>query len=152
MQSGTEFSVTDSAGTYDPNQDGRTGIDRVPYTGQGSINNAITHKTNPADGYLTTSDFAPYTCPATMHYGLWCDPPAGRNALAGPGDVNVDLGVSKHILVTEGKQFTLQAAFFNLFNHTNFSNPVSDINSGQFGKSQSDAGPRVGQLSVRFDF
>lgn len=152
MQSGTEFSVTDSSGTYDPNKDGRTGIDRVPYTGQGSINNAITHKTNPADGYLIASDFTPYTCPATLHYGLWCDPPAGRNALTGPGYVNVDLGVSKRIMVTEGKQVTLQAAFFNLFNHTNFVNPVSDINSGEFGKSQYDNAPRIGQLSVRFDF
>lgn len=165
MASGSAFTVIDSSGSYDPNKDGRTGIDRAPYIGNGSVKNAITHKTDPADGYLLSADFAgganpqapsgsnpAYACPATEHYGLWCDPPVGRNSLYGPRDFNVDMGVAKRILVTEGREFTLQASFFNLLNHTNFSNPVSDVNSGDFGKSQSDAGPRVTQLSLRFDF
>jgi hypothetical protein len=56
---------------------------------------------------------------------------------------------------------TFEANFFNIFNHPNFGNPVHDFNAsshvdtsnGQFiGQSSSDAGPRVTQLSLRYDF
>jgi hypothetical protein len=158
MSSGSPFSVGNSDSTYDPLQDGVTGtLNRTQYIGTGKYRNAITHKTNPADGYLIGNDFAggvnpSYTCPASSHYGLWCTLPIGRNAFYGPRDYNVDLGVSKRFHITEAQLVTFQTSFFNLFNHTNFSNPVSDVNSSYFGLSQGDAGPRVTQMSLRYDF
>jgi hypothetical protein len=163
MTSGTPFSITDSNGSYDPNKDGRTGIDRAPYIGSGKPSRAITHKTDPADGYLIPGLFAggttaagvqvpAYTCPGTINFGLFCDAPMSRNNIYGPKDYNVDLGVSKRFFVTETQRVTFQASFFNLFNHANFANPVADVNSSAFGQSQSASDPRITQLSLRYDF
>ena len=153
MQSGSPFSVVDSAATYDPNRDGRT-VDRAVYIGTGSYKSAIFHNPRPTGpGYLNVKQFAAYTCPATVNMGLWCDPPMSRNAFYGPGFWNVDAAVSKRFYVTETQHVTAQAAFFDAFNHPQFANPVSDIsNPSQFGWSQSTGNPRVTQLSLRYDF
>jgi hypothetical protein len=152
LQSGTPFTPYDS-GNYNPIKDGRSGIDRTVYKGTGSVKNAITHDSSPATGYLkprSSGDyFGPYTCPAGK---LWCDPPAERNGITGPALKDLDLGVSKSIKTFEHQGFTLAGNFFNIFNHTNFSNPNADANSSNYGKSLSDAGPRVTQLSLRYDF
>jgi hypothetical protein len=157
MQSGTPFSIVDSASTYDPNKDGRL-LDRAVYTGTGGYKNAIMHNPRPGSGgYLSAKQFAPYACPATVNMGLWCDPPMSRNAFYGPGYWNADVAVSKHFDVTESQHVIAQVAFFNAFNHPNFANPVSDINSPTFGTSQQinpgqSQGMRVTQLSLRYEF
>jgi hypothetical protein len=148
LHSGSPFSVYDSDGSYNPIKDGRTG-DRAVYVGSGTQTNAITHSQEPSNGYLKPGSYAAYTCPAGQ---LWCNPPAERNALTGPVYEDLDLGVLKHFAVTERSGFTFEGNFFNLFNKANFSNPVADINNGNFGLSLSDAGPRVTQLSLRYDF
>ena len=148
LHGGTPFSVDDSAGSYNPIKDGRTG-DRAVYAGTGSQTNAITHSQAPSDGYLKAGSYAPYTCPAGQ---LWCNPPAERNALTGPAYKDLDLGVLKRFPVNERSGFTLEGNFFNFFNHANFNNPVADINNGAFGLSLGDASPRITQLSLRYDF
>jgi hypothetical protein len=87
-----------------------------------------------------------------VNQGLWCEAPASRNAFYGPSFFNVDLGVSKRFPIWEAQTVTFQASFFNLLNHTNFANPVSDLNSAQFGASTATADPRITQLSLRYDF
>ena len=153
LQSGSPFSVADSAGSYDPNKDGRLD-DRPVYVGPGSYKSAIFHNVRPSGHpYLTAKQFQPYTCPATVNQGLWCDPPMSRNAFYGPGYWNVDLAISKRFFVTEVQHFTAQVAFFNTFNHPQFGNPSSDINNPTtFGFAQSTAPPRNTQLSLRYDF
>jgi Carboxypeptidase regulatory-like domain/TonB dependent receptor len=154
MNSGSPFSVYNSAGDYNPLKDGVfSSVNRVPYAGNGNQKNAIHHNVNLANGgYLLPTDFPNYTCPANINHGLWCEAPAGRNSFYGPSNYNVDMGVSKRFPIFETQQITFQASFFNLFNHTNFANPVSDLNNGQFGQSTSAADPRVTQLSLRYDF
>jgi hypothetical protein len=161
LHSGTPFTPTDGSGSYNPIKDGRTGIDRTVFYGTGSPKSAITHSRSPASGYLKTPTlsstggllpgdyFGPYVCPAGK---LWCDPPVGRNSLTGPAYKDVDLGFSKRFAVTERSGFTLNGSFFNLLNHTNFSNPNADINSPNYGRSLGAGLPRVTQLSLRFDF
>lgn len=161
LHSGTPFTPSDGNGSYNPIKDGRTGIDRTVYYSTGSPKNAIDHSRSPANGYLKApvksssgaflpgDYFGPYTCPANE---LWCNPPVGRNSLTGPAYYDVDLGVSKRVMVTERSGFTLAGSFFNLFNHTNFSNPNADINSANYGLSLSSGSPRVTQLSLRYDF
>jgi hypothetical protein len=129
----------------------------VVYVGPGGQSGAYTGgSASPnGNGYIKYNDFADYVCPATVNQGLWCDPPMGRNAFYGPGFVNLDLGASKHIAIKQFGSFTLQASLFNAFNHPVFSNPVSNLNSGQaeFGKSfGTQNGSRVTQLSARYDF
>ncbi len=154
LQSGAPFNLIDTG--HDPNRDGRL-VDRPQFALNGSVKNALTHA-NPANGYLKTGSFVPvgiqyapnsYEC---ANGQLWCDSPLGRNVLTGPRNINADFGVLKHFKVLEAQTITFEANFFNLFNHPNFANPVGDINSGAFGLSQSDAGARVTQLALRYDF
>jgi hypothetical protein len=159
LQSGSPFSIIDSSATYNPNRDGRPGYDRAVYVGPGSYNSAIQHNARPTGpGYLNVKQFAAYTCPTSVNFGLWCDPPMSRNAFYGPGYANVDVAVSKRISLAEKQRLIGQVAFFNALNHPNFGNPQSDINNpSQFGLAQytnsgQSTGSRVTQLSLRYEF
>jgi hypothetical protein len=68
-----------------------------------------------------------------------------RNQYFGPGLVNFDLGVQKNFPISS-ERFKLQfrADLFNLFNHTNFSNPIATYTSSSFGKITSTVGSATG--------
>ena len=70
----------------------------------------------------------------------------------GPGIINTDFGLGKRIPITESKAIQIRAEFFNIFNHTNFNNPVGNIASSQFGEVTSAQAPRIGQISAKFIF
>jgi hypothetical protein len=77
----------------------------------------------------------------------------GRNVLRGPSQSNVDFSVGKQFWLTESKELQFRADFFNLLNHANRDNPISDISTGDFGKILSfSSSPRIIQLSLRFNF
>jgi outer membrane receptor protein involved in Fe transport len=76
----------------------------------------------------------------------------GRNAVEGPGYVDWDFSAFKNIPLTESKELQLRGELFNFLNHTNFRLPVSDIESPTFGQIQSDVGPRVIQVALKFLF
>lgn len=65
-----------------------------------------------------------------------------RNQFRGPGYFNTDLSLTKAVKVPGWEQanFNFGAQFFNLLNHTNFSNPTNNLASSSFGKIQSDVG------------
>jgi outer membrane receptor protein involved in Fe transport len=79
---------------------------------------------------------------------------AGRNMVTGPGYANWDFSAFKNIRVTESKQFQLRAEFFNLFNHTNFRLPDSDISSpaSVYNHIQAALPPRLIQVALKFLF
>ncbi len=56
-----------------------------------------------------------------------------RNTFRGPHYFNSDLSILKNIRLTENVNLGLGANAYNIFNHPNFANPVSDVSSGQFG-------------------
>jgi hypothetical protein len=70
----------------------------------------------------------------------------------GPGITNTDLGLSKSTRIKEGVALLFRAEFFNTFNHANFSNPVGNITSGNFGNITSAGSPRIGQLAAKVTF
>jgi Carboxypeptidase regulatory-like domain/TonB dependent receptor/TonB-dependent Receptor Plug Domain len=95
----------------------------------------------------------------------------GRNVLRGPKQTNVDFSIIKRFPIRESKNIEFRAEFFNLFNHVNFANPISnfnafassngsiDLNSGQiinpgdFGRITSTSNnPRLIQLALKFNF
>jgi len=76
----------------------------------------------------------------------------GRNVVQGPGYTNWDFAAVKNFRVTEGKEFQFRGELFNFLNHTNLRLPVSDIASPNFGMVQSDMGPRVIQVALKFMF
>jgi hypothetical protein len=63
----------------------------------------------------------------------------GRNCLRGPSQVNVDLAINKRFPVRESSSFDFRAEFFNLFNHVNLANPISDLNAVVSSGGSSDA-------------
>src|SRR5947209_2593788 len=53
----------------------------------------------------------------------------GRNVLRGPKQTNVDFSIIKRFSFGESKNLEFRAEFFNLFNHVNFANPISNFNA-----------------------
>jgi hypothetical protein len=94
----------------------------------------------------------------------------GRNVLRGPRQINVDFSLIKRFPVGEAKSVELRAEFFNLLNHVNFANPISNFNavpsaslnpnSGQITGNPGDFGriiatsnnPRLIQLALKLNF
>jgi hypothetical protein len=88
-----------------------------PYGGSG-FTPGPTHWLNP-----TSFNVIPYTF-GTEH----------KDDLVGPPYKDVDFNAFKDFPLHDQTKLEFRAEFFNLFNHTNFSNPVNDINAGaQFG-------------------
>ncbi|HZQ92505.1 MAG TPA: carboxypeptidase regulatory-like domain-containing protein [Terriglobales bacterium] len=77
----------------------------------------------------------------------------GRDAFEGPALFNVDFAVQKNVPMGEQRRFEFRSEFFNLFNHTNFSNPNSTLSSPLFGKILGTAtNSRQIQLGFKFYF
>lgn len=77
----------------------------------------------------------------------------GRNVLRGPSQSNLDLSVGKRFSLTESKAVEFKVDFFNLLNHPNRDNPVSDISTADFGKILSfSSSPRIVQFALKFSF
>jgi len=66
-----------------------------------------------------------------------------RNAFRGPSYFDSDFSIVKKTAIPHWERGSLQIGFqfFNVFNHPNFSNPVSDIASGAFGQIVSQVNP-----------
>jgi hypothetical protein len=76
----------------------------------------------------------------------------GRNVFHGPGTLNTDIRLQKRIRITEGQSLLFRAEAFNLFNHTQFFNPNSSINSTTFGRVTTARDPRLMQLELQYRF
>jgi len=59
----------------------------------------------------------------------------GRNTFRGPGFQNWNFSMMKKIAIKEDLQLQVRSDFSNLFNHTNFTNPVAVMNSATFGQN-----------------
>jgi hypothetical protein len=77
---------------------------------------------------------------------------AKRNLAVGPAFWQVDMALSR--LIPVGTQrLELRFETFNLFNTFNWGNPVTNFNSGAFGRITTQAGaPRILQFGVKYDF
>ncbi len=84
----------------------------------------------------------------------------GRRSIYGPGLWQVDMSLSKNLMLTEGgTRIQLRVDLFNAFNHTNFAGldtntrgGGSDAIRGGFGRITSTRPGRETQLSLRIDF
>ena len=79
----------------------------------------------------------------------------GRNTFRGPGFDNQNLSISKKIAITERIAIGLRGDFIDLFNHRNFANPVSTLNSPVFGQNTATLNDPSGRsilLSARVTF
>ncbi|PYS58394.1 MAG: hypothetical protein DMF74_23955, partial [Acidobacteria bacterium] len=95
----------------------------------------------------------------------------GRNVLRGPRQTNVDFSIIKRFPISESKNIEFRTEFFNLLNHVNFANPISNFNAvpssnispttgqiinnnpGDFGRIISTSNnPRLIQFAVKLNF
>ena len=74
----------------------------------------------------------------------------GRNVLRGPRQTNVDFSVIKRFPIKESRNIEFRAEFFNLFNHVNFANPLSNLNA--VSSSGGSIDPNTGQVTRPGDF
>jgi hypothetical protein len=77
----------------------------------------------------------------------------GLSSIFGPTFFNVDFSTLKRTRITENINVEFRAEIFNLFNTVNFDNPVTDINSSNFGRITGIVGrPRLMQFGLRLNF
>jgi hypothetical protein len=74
----------------------------------------------------------------------------GRNVLRGPRQTNADFSIVKRFPFGESKNIEFRAEFFNLFNHANLANPISDLNA--VSSSGGSIDPNTGQIINPGDF
>lgn len=163
VQSGTPFSVLDSAGGQAFLAAGSSPVGASLASGfsvsQGNSTGSIHSRLN---GYLNpaafTADPLMYpTDPLSTGFG-----DLGRNVYRGPTEQNWDFSLIKHFKLTERNDVRFTADFFNIWNHASFANPaVTDIetylanptSSSPFGKIVNTIGtPRLIQFSLRWAF
>jgi hypothetical protein len=76
-----------------------------------------------------------------------------RNSIKGPGFWTVDVALSKQVSTGASRTLELRVESFNLFNTFNWGNPVTNFNSGSFGRITSMTGaPRIMQFGVKYGF
>ena len=108
------------------------------------------------NSYFDTTAFVPACNGTTCAAGDFGNVP--RNPMRGPGQSNLDFSIVKFIPVTEHQRIEFRTEFFNIFNHTNFANPVSvkgtsAAPNANFGKILSTStGPRVIQFAFKYNF
>ena len=136
VTTGTDTANTSSSGTYRPD------LLHTPTEdcGRGHLIGCI----DPTA--FTVADLYPIT-PTNYAYGN-----AGRNLLHGPGAETVNLSVFKNFPLKERLKLQIRFESFALFNHTNFSNPSSTINTSSFGNITSASGNRNIQLGAKLQF
>jgi len=163
LQAGMPFTVTDNG----PDTSGfNQAISGISPQGENRPNliktGPLPQQNGNPDAAFDTSWFSPNTAGQ--------DGTSGRNQYYGPGLANVDFSVARSFRIRpgEGRQLEFRTDFFNLFNHTNFANPIADINNANFGKitqtlgsalatsvgtsGGATGGPRIVQFSLRLRF
>jgi Carboxypeptidase regulatory-like domain len=77
-----------------------------------------------------------------------------RDNFHGPGINNTDLGLFKrfHFGESETRMLELRLEAFNLFNHTQFSSPSSNLNSSLFGRITGAGAGRIAQIAAKIYF
>ena len=105
---------------------------------------------------------APITIPDEL-LGRWAGPQVigtnetvPRNGFEGENLSKLDVRVSKDFRFGENVRLVLIAELFNVFNHSNYGNYITQVNSSRFGEPAFALGtmyvPRSGQLGFRVTF
>ncbi len=140
MQSGTPFSVLTNANVF---TQARANFAAGMGPSDAVLEGAVTDRLGE---YFETSAFVAAT--GVGNFGT-----TPRNLLRGPNQRNVDFSVVKFFPVSEGKKFEFRTELFNVFNWTNFANPVNIRASANFGQIvRTSTGPRVIQFAFKFNF
>ena len=123
------------------------GVDNLGYGG-GTNNRAdqVSPVTYPKTRFEWFSK-ASFAKPAALQWGT-----AARNSIVGPGRNNWNLSLYKQVAVTENVGFQFRVEAYNAFNHTQWTNPNTNRNDGNFGTISGTQNPRTIQLGAKLTF
>jgi hypothetical protein len=158
VTSGQDNSLTDTGLDRPSLVPGVPAIQRVAFQGAKNTSEAAREYLNPAafqqvtvncPGYGTSQGVSAATCPPLGTFGT-----LSRNAFRGIPAYNVDAQISRIFPVHESLNLDLRLEAFNLLNHPNFGNPVTNISTtttfGQVSTTTNNA--RVFQGTVKVSF
>jgi hypothetical protein len=77
---------------------------------------------------------------------------AGRNTINGPNYQDVDMSLTKRVVITERQNVELRVESFNLLNRANFNMPNRNFGTAQFGTITSAQDARVMQFGAKYYF
>jgi hypothetical protein len=90
---------------------------------------------------------AAFVAPPTYTFGN-----SGTGILLGPGLFNVNLGVTRHFVITERWATDFRFEAFNAFNRANFNNPNASIGTAQAGIISGTGPARIMQAALKVIF
>lgn len=102
-------------------------------------------KLDPRVNGLLGLNKAAFSAPAAGTFGN-----ASRNVQPGFGINQWDMGLYKNFPIKplgESTRFQIRSEWFNIFNHTQFTNPIATVNVSTFGLVNGTLDPRVLQLA-----
>ena len=143
IQSGDSLTVSSSADASGT----AIGQDRAVYSGASAYASGnCTYASGPCRSFLNAAAFSQ---PA---YGSFGNVQKGQ--FNGPGYVDWDGGLFRVFPVYRQANLQFRAEYFNLLNHTNLNDPVTDVNASGFGNVTSNGSrtPRIAQLSLKLRF
>jgi len=133
----------DVIGARDDNLDGRA-ADRPDLVGEWQTSRPSDDDIVAGATWFDTAAFAP---PGVGQIGTF-----GRNVISGPDYKNVDLTLSKRFRLKGSHELQLRLEAYNVFNFTNFINPIGNTTSKDFGEITGVVAPRILQLGARYSF
>ncbi len=77
---------------------------------------------------------------------------AGSYSLIGPNYFTIDVALSRIFTVREIHHLEVRSEFFNVLNHTNFTNPSGTLSSQNFGVLLAANDPRILQFALKYSF
>jgi hypothetical protein len=142
IQSGRPFTVA-LLPDVDNSNTGRSNLgfgnnDRPNVSGSTSLSSGT------ADAWFNTQAFS---MPPFGTFGN-----SGRNTLTGPGFLNLNLALVRHIRLGQNRTIDLRAEAFNVTNRVNYDLPDAFFGSPTFGRILSAGSPRRFQFGVRTVF
>jgi len=134
--------------TLDPRKSGGYGFDPNSFTENASF------PTFADDGVTITnacSDHPAFDCYQPSLFGRIGN--TKRTLCCGPAINNLDFALHKVLPITEQNRLEFRAELFNVFNHTQFTNPDGITTDGSdFGRVKRAREPRLVQFAVKFFF
>jgi len=142
-RSGDALSVSSGVNNSDTSLGRDRGVKSGPSYGSGACLGYTSGL--PCKDYLLTSSFSlnpPFT------YGN-----VGKGAIVGPRYVDWDASLTRIFDLHDALNLQFRAEYFNLLNHSNFTDPGTAVSStGSFGRITGANDPRIAQLSLKLVF
>jgi len=90
---------------------------------------------------------AAFAIPANGTYGTMA-----AMSIRGPKSTQIDMGITRSFQVREQQSVQFRWEVFNVPNVVNLQNPVSALNSANFGKILTSSDPRIMQVALKYVF